>query len=125
MTARSIDTDVLVIGSGLAGLLAALELSGNGHGLRVVLACKGPLSESNSTYAQGGVAAVLAGSIDNPQNHLSDTLVSGAGLCHEAASRVIIEDGHALIARLDALGVDFDRNEAGAWSAAREGGHSH
>jgi L-aspartate oxidase len=125
MTARSIDTDVLVIGSGLAGLLAALELSGNGDGLRVVLACKGPLSESNSTYAQGGVAAVLAGSIDNPQNHLSDTLDSGAGLCHEEASRLIIEDGHALIARLDALGVDFDRNEAGAWSAAREGGHSH
>lgn len=130
MTARSIDCDVLVIGSGLAGLLAALDL--NSRGLRVVLACKGPLSESNSSYAQGGVAAVLnqIGSLggdseqDNVDNHLKDTLASGAGLSHSEVSRTIIEGGADLIHSLANLGVDFDRHSEG-FASAREGGHSH
>lgn len=123
METRSIDTDVLVIGSGLAGLMAALEL--NKRGLRVTLACKGPLSESNSTYAQGGVAAVLAGTVDHPGNHLQDTLASGAGLSDEHVSLSIIQDGNELIEKLSSLGVDFDRQTNGALAAAREGGHSH
>lgn len=123
MEARSIDTDVLVIGAGLAGLMAALELAN--RGLRVTLACKGPLSESNSTYAQGGVAAVLAGSVDHPENHLQDTLASGAGLSDEHVSLAIIQDGNQLIEKLSNLGVDFDRQDNGVLAAAREGGHSH
>ncbi|MBI5173545.1 MAG: L-aspartate oxidase [Candidatus Melainabacteria bacterium] len=122
MHPRTIETDVLVLGSGLAGLLAALELSRTG--LRVVLACKGALSESNSSYAQGGVAAVLAGSLDHPDAHLEDTVISGAGLCDKGVAREIIEAGAALITKLVELGVEFDRKACGGLAATREGGHS-
>lgn len=122
MHPRTIETDVLVLGSGLAGLLAALELSRTG--LRVVLACKGALSESNSSYAQGGVAAVLAGSLDHPDAHLEDTVISGAGLCDKGVAREIIEAGAALITKLVELGVEFDRKACGSLAATREGGHS-
>ncbi len=115
----AIDVDFLVIGSGLAGLNAALRLAEHG---RVAVVTKRNLGDSNTSWAQGGIATVI-GSDDSIETHLADTLAAGAGLCNEAAVRSIVGDGPQAIERLVALGVAFDRNEAG-FDLTREGGHS-
>jgi L-aspartate oxidase len=114
--------DVLVIGSGLAGLLTSLILLRDG--VRVLLACKGTLAESNTSFAQGGLAAVTAAStIDSPGKHLADTRKSGAGLTDEVAAKMIIEHGEHLISCLTQLGVPFDAQSPGRFDLALEGGH--
>jgi L-aspartate oxidase len=119
---RVVQTDVLVIGSGLAGLLTSLILLRDG--VRVVLACKGTLAESNTSFAQGGLAAVTAAStIDSPAQHLADTSKSGAGLTDEVAAKMIIEHGESLISCLTQLGVPFDAHSPGRFDLALEGGH--
>ena len=93
--------------------------------MSVVLASKGQLSESNSTQAQGGLAAVTdANAFDSPNLHLVDTLKSGAGLAHPEAARSIIFSGARLIEELNKYGVSFDRGENGTFELALEGGHS-
>lgn len=117
--------DVLIVGSGLAGLLTAIELSDKGA--TVVLATKGELLASNSTYAQGGLAAVTVGSADaddSVKRHLQDTIKSGAGLTDNKIAERIVSLGTNLIDRLTSLGVAFDRT-GGKFQLAREGGHSH
>jgi L-aspartate oxidase len=117
-----IDADVLIIGSGLAGLLLGLRLQA--ADLSVVLACKGTLLDSNSSMAQGGVAAVTgANPFDSPETHLIDTIKAGAGLTDAEAARGIIFGGQRLIAELDRLGVTFDKNPNGGHDLALEGGH--
>jgi L-aspartate oxidase len=119
---KVLKADVLVIGSGLAGLLTSLLLLRNG--VRVVLACKGTLAQSNTSFAQGGLAAVTAAStIDSPGKHLADTTKSGAGLTDEVAAKMIIDHGEELIACLDELGVPFDIKSPGRFDLALEGGH--
>jgi len=113
------DTDYLVIGSGLAGLNAAIRLAAHG---RVTLITKRELTESNTAYAQGGIAAVTAGD-DTLESHVADTLAAGAGLCHEDAVRSVVADGKAAIERLVELGVHFDERD-GRYDLGREGGHS-
>lgn len=114
--------DVLVIGSGIAGLLLAHELSSSG--LSVILACKGALIDSNTSWAQGGLAAVTGmNSLDSPELHLKDTISAGAGLTNPTVARLIIEQGAALTKRLAQLGVNFDTHK-GRFDAALEGGHS-
>jgi L-aspartate oxidase len=112
-------TDCLVIGSGVAGLRAALEVAKLGT---VTLVTKGGLSDSNSAWAQGGVAAVM-GEEDSPEKHIKDTLQAGAGLSHEDVCRTVIEAGPAMIRDLQSFGTRFDREE-GALALTREGGHS-
>ncbi|MFN3431524.1 MAG: L-aspartate oxidase [Candidatus Sericytochromatia bacterium] len=112
---------VLVIGSGITGLTIALELAEGGRAVRLV--CKGPLSEGNTRYAQGGMAVALSGE-DSPQSHLEDTLVAGAGLCEEAAVRVLTEEAPARYRDLVARGVDWDQ-EGGAVALTLEGAHRH
>lgn len=115
--------DVLIVGSGLAGLLLALKLAQN-EDVSIVLASKGALSDSNSTYAQGGLAAVTdANAFDSPEAHLLDTLKSGAGLTDEAAARGIIFSGRRLIEELGSFGVIFDKKD-NVYQLALEGGHS-
>lgn len=114
------DADFLVIGSGLAGLLFALKASRHG---RVVLITKGELGESNSRYAQGGVATVWDDS-DRFDAHIEDTLVAGAGLCRQDAVRFVVENGPARIQELIDWGVRFTRDQAD-YDLTREGGHSH
>ncbi len=112
-------SDYLVIGSGLAGLFFSLRASQHG---RVALVTKKEKTESNTNYAQGGIAAVF-GKDDSPELHVQDTLLAGAGLCHEEAVRVAVHEGPGLVEELMALGVEFSREEGGI-SLGREGGHS-
>jgi L-aspartate oxidase len=125
--------DVLVLGSGVAGLSAAVRLaaplaptgSGSGAtGLRVGVLTKAELSQSATRWAQGGVAAVLGGDEDSTDLHLADTLAAGAGLCDTDAVRVLVDEGPTRVHELIAMGAVFDRQPGGALALAREGGHS-
>src|SRR5262245_62079197 len=118
MTERR-ETDFLVLGSGIAGLRAALGLARHG---RVVVVPKDQPTESNTGYAQGGVAVAIA-TDDDASLHLADTLGAGAGLVSEAAARVLVEEGPDRIRELAAWGTRFDREE-GRFHFTREGAHS-
>ncbi len=112
--------DVIVVGSGIAGLTAALRLRRRVP--RVLLVTKTVLSSGSTLWAQGGVAAALADT-DSPQAHLQDTLVAGAGLCDEAAARALVTEGPDRIRDLIALGANFDLGADGQVLLTREGGH--
>ncbi len=122
--------EVLVLGSGVAGLSAAVRLAGPvpaagpGAALSLGVLTKGTLSQSATRWAQGGVAAVLGGDEDSTDLHLADTLRAGAGLCDEQAVRILVDEGPARVNELIALGAEFDRETTGSLSLAREGGHS-
>jgi len=114
-------TDLLVLGSGIAGLSAAVRA--HRAGLSVALVTKGELGWSTTRYAQGGVAAALSELDDSPELHGSDTLAAGAGLCDTDAVRVLVGEGPARVRELIELGTRFDRVD-GELARAREGGHS-
>ncbi|MDH0344180.1 L-aspartate oxidase [Chromobacterium haemolyticum] len=115
--------DVLIIGSGLAGMTLALHLA---ESRKVGLITKRDLLEGSSTYAQGGIAAVLD-TEDSVEEHIRDTLIAGAGLCNEEAARFIVEHSKEAIDWLIALGVPFTKDETHrtGYHLTREGGHSH
>ncbi|MDX2168566.1 MAG: L-aspartate oxidase [Deltaproteobacteria bacterium] len=119
------NADFLVIGSGLAGLTFALQAAR--HGTVLVLS-KDRLPESNTNYAQGGIASVWAAD-DSFEAHVEDTLVAGAGLCHRDLVDLVVRDGPARIRDLIALGTHFSRRENAAddpeYDLGQEGGHSH
>src|SRR5450830_847894 len=114
--------DVAIIGSGLAGLSVALHLAENN---KVAVISKRALLDGASNWAQGGIAAVLD-SGDSHDQHIDDTLVAGAGLCDESATRFIVENGRAAIEWLIEQGVPFtpDANAELGFHLTREGGHS-
>ncbi len=116
--------DVLVLGSGVAGLSVAVRLCEASPRLSVAVLTKGELSQSTTRWAQGGVAAVLGGDEDSTDLHLADTLRAGAGLCDVDAVRVLVDEGPSRVEELIALGARFDREASGSLSRAREGGHS-
>jgi L-aspartate oxidase len=101
--------DVVIIGGGIAGLSVALRLPEH---MRVALLTKGQLGESNTRYAQGGLAVALSAD-DSSELHFQDTLVAGAGLCDEEAVRVLVEQGPAAVRWLIEMGVQFDRAQEG------------
>ena len=125
MATSALSTDILIIGSGAAGLSLALRMADSA---RVVVLAKGPLSEGSTYYAQGGVSAVLDAG-DSIESHLQDTLIAGAGLCHTDAVRLTVEHGREVIEWLSARGVPFTREPATDghvdYHLTREGGHSH
>ncbi|GAA0615455.1 L-aspartate oxidase [Streptomyces crystallinus] len=116
----AIDADVVVVGSGVAGLTAALRCTA--AGLTTVVVTKARLDDGSTRWAQGGIAAAL-GEGDTPQQHLDDTLVAGAGLCDESAVRALVTEGPDAVRRLIATGAHFDTDDSGAISLTREGGH--
>src|SRR5437763_3480087 len=118
----SAELDLLVVGSGVAGLTAAVRAAT--EGLRVGVLTKGALEQSTTRWAQGGIAAVLGEDPDSTDLHLADTLRAGAGLCDADAVRVLVDEGPARVHELIALGAAFDRDPDGSLQLAREGGHS-
>jgi L-aspartate oxidase len=113
-------TDVVVVGSGVAGLTAALYL--REQGLHVTVVTKVNIDDGSTRWAQGGIAAVLD-PLDTPQAHAYDTEIAGVGLCDPAAVRVLVEEGPARIRELIRRGAAFDRNPDGSLMLTREGGH--
>ncbi|MEV0963942.1 L-aspartate oxidase [Streptomyces sp. NPDC049910] len=116
----AIDADVVVVGSGVAGLTTALRCSAGG--LRTVVVTKALLDDGSTRWAQGGIAAAL-GEGDTPEQHLEDTLVAGAGLCDEEAVRALVTEGPDAVRRLIATGARFDTDGTGGIALTREGGH--
>ena len=115
--------DVVVIGSGIAGLTAALRIREVlPAGGSVMVVTKDILSAGSTQWAQGGIAAAL-GDGDTPEQHLQDTLVAGAGVCDEEAVRVLVTEGPDAVRELIALGTNFDHTSGGELSLTREGGH--
>jgi len=112
--------DVVVIGSGVAGLTTALNI--RSAGLSVLLVTKAKVDEGSTKWAQGGIAAAL-GPGDTPDQHELDTLVAGAGLCDPAAVKVLVTEGPEAVRKLIARGAVFDTSESGEISLTREGGH--
>src|SRR3954462_8921368 len=111
--------DYLVIGAGVAGLRAAIELAATGQ---VLVVAKDSLRESSSEYAQGGIAVALSDD-DEVALHEQDTLYAGDGLCDASAVRVLVEEGPAAIEQLIEWGAEFDR-EGAKLAFTREGAHS-
>ncbi|MGC5401121.1 L-aspartate oxidase [Streptomyces sp. DT20] len=116
----SIDADVVVVGSGVAGLTAALRCVA--AGLATVVVTKARLDDGSTRWAQGGVAAAL-GEGDTPEQHLDDTLVAGAGLCDAEAVRTLVTEGPDAVRRLIGTGAHFDTADDGTIALGREGGH--
>jgi L-aspartate oxidase len=118
---RTSATDVVVVGSGAAGLMTALTLADAGRAVTVVT--KGALGDGSTRWAQGGLAAVL-GADDDADLHVRDTLVAGAGLCDEPAVRALVGEAPKAIGRLLELGARLDLDADGRPALTREGGHS-
>ncbi|MFL3865367.1 L-aspartate oxidase [Streptomyces bacillaris] len=116
----AIDADVVVVGSGVAGLTTALRCAA--AGLDTVVVTKARLDDGSTRWAQGGIAAAL-GEGDTPEQHLADTLVAGAGLCDEKAVRTLVTEGPDAVRRLITTGAHFDTTDSGDIALTREGGH--
>jgi L-aspartate oxidase len=114
------DIDFLIIGGGIAGLRAAISLAPAG---RVLILTKAEAAESNTGYAQGGIAAAL-GSDDSPALHAADTIRAGDGLCDEGAVRVLVEEGPQYVRELVDWGAEFDGDAAGRLTLGLEAAHS-
>ena len=127
-----VETDVVVVGSGIAGLTTALRIAAGsaadskataaGSGLRVMVVTKDVLAAGSTRWAQGGIAAAL-GPDDSAEAHLQDTLVAGVGICDVDAVRVLVDEGPQAVRELIELGTRFDRSSTGELSLTREGGH--
>ncbi len=116
------ETDVVVVGSGVAGVTTVLAIRRALPAARILLATKSVLDDGSTRWAQGGVAAAL-GPGDSPEDHLQDTLTAGAELCDVRAVRALVTDGPGAVRRLIELGARFDREPAGRLALTREGGH--
>lgn len=112
--------DFLILGSGIAGLSYALKVAESGS---VCIITKSNEDESNTKYAQGGIAAVWHNA-DTIEKHIQDTLIAGSGLCNEKIVKIVVEEGTDRVKELIELGANFDKNNSGQYDLAKEGGHS-
>ena len=116
----TVNADVIVIGSGVAGLTTALNLRANN--LSVLLVTKARIDAGSTKWAQGGIAAAL-GPGDTPDQHKKDTLIAGAGLCDSEAVDILVTEGPEAVRKLIARGAVFDKSDTGEIALTREGGH--
>jgi len=121
---QSYEYDVLVIGTGLAGLYYCLQLIALQPNLKIALICKAEAIESNSRYAQGGIAAAMLPE-DSLESHIADTISAGDGLCYVPAVEFIVRQGPEVIKQLGEYTVQFKKENNGAFHLAQEGGHTH
>lgn len=119
-----ITTDCLVIGSGIAGLTYALKVARKFPEKKIIILTKADEDESNTKYAQGGVAVVSDFENDSYEKHIADTLDAGAGLCNPHIVRMVVEEGPARIKEIIEWGTDFDKSDSGQFDLGKEGGHS-
>ena len=119
-----ISTDFLVIGSGVAGLTYALKIAQHFPDKQVIIVTKGNESESNTKYAQGGIAIVFQEKEDSFDKHIEDTLLAGDGLCDEEVVRMVIEEGPDRFEEIISWGAGFDKGSTGEYDLGKEGGHS-
>ncbi|MEH6763345.1 MAG: L-aspartate oxidase [Aequorivita antarctica] len=119
-----IETNFLIIGSGAAGLTLAVKLAEKFPKKKITIVTKAHQSESNTKYAQGGVAAVFNLKEDSFQKHIEDTLIAGDGLCDKSVVEMVIKDGPKRLKELMEWGANFDTDANGELTLGREGGHS-
>jgi len=119
-----IKTDVLVIGAGVAGYSLAIRLASKRPDLSIMVLTKTMETESNTSYAQGGVAAVWDNDIDNFRKHIEDTLDAGDGICDPEAVEIVVKEGPDRVKEIIEWGARFDRTQKGTYDLGREGGHS-
>ncbi len=119
-----IKTDVLVIGAGIAGYSLAIRLASKRPDLSITVLTKTTEAESNTSYAQGGVAAVWDNDIDNFRKHIADTLDAGDGICDPEAVEIVVKEGPDRVKEIIEWGARFDRTKEGTYDLGREGGHS-
>jgi L-aspartate oxidase len=117
------NTDILIVGSGIAGLSLAIKINSLNPKLKITLITKSDAIESNTRYAQGGIAAVLDTINDSFENHINDTLKCGAGLCTKSIVEMVVRKAPERIKELVNLGVQFDKKPNGNIHLALEGGH--
>lgn len=117
-------TDFLVIGSGIAGLTYALKTAKAFPDKKVTVITKTRADETNTKYAQGGIAGVWDEEKDSYEKHIEDTLVAGDGLCNEKIVEIVVKEGPERIKEIIAYGAQFDKDETGEYSLGKEGGHS-
>lgn len=117
-------TDFLVIGSGIAGLTYALKTAKEFPDKKVTVITKTQADETNTKYAQGGVAGVWDEEKDSYNKHIDDTLVAGDGLCNKQVVEIVVKEGPERIKELISYGAEFDKDEQGEYSLGKEGGHS-
>ncbi len=119
-----IQTDILVIGAGVAGLSFAIRMAEKRPDLKITVLTKTNDKESNTRYAQGGVAAVWDNDIDNYNKHIEDTLDAGDGICDRKIVEIVVKEGPQRVREIIDWGARFDKNKQGDYDLGREGGHS-
>src|SRR5678809_1276132 len=117
-------TDFLVIGSGIAGLTFALKMAKHFPDKKITVITKASADETNTKYAQGGIAVVNDLENDSFQKHIEDTLIAGDGLCNQEVVEIVVKEGPARVQEIIDWGAQFDKDAEGDYRLGKEGGHS-
>src|SRR6266536_1995981 len=124
LESENMQIDFLVIGSGIAGLTYALKITNHLPEKKVIVITKTQADETNTKYAQGGVAGVLDEEKDSFEKHIEDTLIAGDGLCNEHIVEIVVKEGPERVKEIIEWGARFDRETDGDYKRGKEGGHS-